>query len=108
MSLYATIIIGEDPSDERDGGDVATNSGWYDFGEWIATLDGIDELRNLAHHGWSDDGLQLLADIDGAIEGGNPTPDQRSIASGLRRIAAGMQPGSVVTISDGTGVEEDG
>lgn len=97
MSLYATI-------DDQPAGDVATNAGWADFVNWVLSMEGPEELRQLAEHGWADDGEQLAADLEAAIESGEPTPDQRSIAEGLKAIAEKMGDDAVLTVSDGAGV----
>ncbi len=54
MSLYV--------DDEQFAGDLATNSGWYEFGQWTGDLSTKDfELViHLWEHGWVDD-LKILA-----------------------------------------------
>ena len=99
MSLYATV-------DDKPAGDVATSSGWTDFAAWIATLDGVTELRHLIEYGWADDAETLAADLRGAIEDGEPTPDQQSIAAGLLKISESAGVEAVITVSDGVGVVE--
>ena len=101
MSLYASI-------DDKPAGDVATNGGWADFGRWVATLEGVTELRQLTEYGLADDAEQLAADLRGAVADGQPTLDQASIAAGLVVIADAAEPGEVITVSDGVGVEEGG
>lgn len=106
MSLYATISDSDESTKDRDGGDIATNSGWSDFIRWVGLLDGPDELNNLARYGWSDDAAQLIADIDASIANGSPTADQKSIAQGIKTIAETMVDGEILTISDGSGVAD--
>lgn len=98
MSYFATV-------GERDGGDVATSGGWHDFAHFVETLSGVNELRQLTEYGWADDGEALAADLRGVIESADPTPDQLSIAHGLLRLAEVMGE-DVITVSDGSGMEE--
>ena len=99
MSYYATV-------DDADQGDIATSSGWHDFAKFVATLEGVDELRNLTDYGWADDGNRLASDLQGAIDTGIMSDDQTDIAKELLAIAKNMELDAVLTISDGVGVVE--
>lgn len=104
MSLYGTVTTN---SGDNSAGDVASNSGWLDFGNFVAALNDVDELQNLTEFGWSDDGSQLADDLRKAIEQSSDV-DQTDIANGLLAIANNMTDGDVLTVSDGVGVVEAG
>lgn len=66
--------------------DVATVSGWADFGLWVDGLEQpLPELRHLRAWGWADDLSQLEVDLAQAVrEGGNAA--QVGIADALLRL----------------------
>jgi hypothetical protein len=102
MSVFASI-------DGVAGPDVATNSGWADFCKWVAEISGVDDLRHLTEFGWyeDDDWSEIADDLRQAIEAGEPTPDQQSIAEGLLKIVEDAGDGTVLVVSDGTGEGEE-
>lgn len=100
MSLFATI-------NGKGFGDVATNSGWTDFCRWVAEMSGADSLRHLTEYGWAEGEIDgLSAELESAIEVGDPTDDQRSIGEGLLAILADADDDAVVVVSNGEGEGE--
>ena len=84
-------------------GQVATNAGWYDFCRWVEELEGVADLRHVTEYGWYEGDLSDVAEqLAVAVEDGEPTPDQQSIADGLREILADAADG-VLIIDNGDG-----
>lgn len=98
MSQFATI-------DGQELGQVATNSGWYDFTNWIEEIQGIDALRHVAEYGWYEGNLlDVASNLVAVVRDGEPSPDQKSIAVGLYRMLKDRgNANGVLVISDGTG-----
>jgi len=99
MSYYAII-------DDTPRGDVATTSGWWEFGEWADTLDldKYNEIVVLSEHGLSDKPLSLARQLAAAIVAAKPSRDVASIAAGLIKIIAASSTtddDGVIVISDG-------
>lgn len=101
MSYYAQF-------DNGGGNDVATNSGWLDFSNWVEELEGADELRHLTDYGWSEHLDDVAAELESAIEAGDPAPDVASTAQGLLGQLQQNHDADVLVVTDGTGVESDG
>lgn len=95
MSYFATI-------DGVPAEDVATNSGWRDFCEWVRGFP-AKELNHLADYGWSDNWSLLKRELSFALERGHPTADQSSIGTGLLDVLANHKSGDVLVVSDGIG-----
>jgi hypothetical protein len=89
----------------RAVGDVATNTGWRDFGEWVAELEGADDLRHLTEYGWYEGDLQLIEDqLAESLESAEPTPDQKSVGDGILTFVQDREPSAtVIVVSDGIG-----
>ena len=102
MSYYATIDDNDDSNDEGTGGDVATTSGWAEFVAWVDEHDvEREELRQLAHHGLSEDLKQLADEIKSAITDEPPSEDVAGIARGLLAMIDKIKdPKAVMTISN--------
>ena len=99
MSYYAEL-----DNAKKTGGDVATNSGWSQFREWVEDLD-IEcvQLQHLAEHGWSQNLKQLESDIRGALDE-SPDSANADIAEGLLAILDGKADAEVLVVTDGCGV----
>ena len=100
MSMSASI-------DGRDAGQVATNSGWYDFVRWVDEIEDVPALRQVTEYGsFEGDLSELEADLQAAIDHADPTPDQQSISDGLIAILERAGEATVFIVSDGAGESE--
>lgn len=100
MSYYAQF-------DNKAAGDVATNSGWRDLCNWVAELEGVEELRHLTEHGWSENLDDVASELEAAIKSGKPEQDVADTASGLLAQLDEHSDADVVVITDGAGSEGD-
>lgn len=80
--------------------DVATVSGWADFGAWVDGMEpDLPELRNLRAWGWADDLAQLEMDLALAIrEGGRAA--QVGIADAILRLLVRRGSAEVLVVTD--------
>ena len=99
MSYEATI-------DERSAGQVATNKGWRDFGRWVETLEGADELRHLTEYGWSNDMDTLEDELTTALHEVTPDEEVSATGHGILQILDTREPTEeVIVVGDGAGDE---
>jgi hypothetical protein len=99
MSMFA--VIGENRSD------IASNSGWSEFIEWISNLDNVDDLRHLIEYGWDDDLAALADDLAAALEGGEPTESNKEVAEALAEILVDNPDGDNIVVTNGEGGDEE-
>lgn len=100
MTLFAAI-------DGQPVADVATNSGWFEFCEWVRSIGKDNELRYLADNGWSDEIVTLTEELAQALEHHEPSADSLLVGSGLlETIKVVQDPEAVLIISDGFGEDE--
>ena len=83
---------------------VATNTGWADFGRWVDDLDDkvYPELVHLREHGWSQRLDSLGADLVDAVEHHAPDDaDTLSVVASLQAQLHNRGGAEVATITDG-------
>ena len=111
MSLY--IVYVPEGGDPVDGDQVATNSGWLAWGDWVlGRADDFPEAAHLAEEGdwWPDEGSDagdLEAELRRLLEGGGPK-DRLSVTARLLE-AVGDRPDGVDSflVTDGSPGGED-
>ncbi len=82
---------------------VATNLGWSEFCEWVATLDVEDcpSLHHLCTFGYDNDPEDIPGEIAAALEASPPPDDVRSTADGLAAFCEAHADADIVIVSNG-------
>lgn len=95
-----------------EGVQVASNTGWSEFCEWVDTTDVEDypSLHHLTTFGFGNDPADLAEDIQVALDEDDPEDDDvKSVATGLIKALAAMKDAEIVIVSNGmtTGDESE-
>ena len=86
---------------------VASNSGWSEFCEWVETTDMEDypSLHHLVEFGFDNDPEDLRDDIEDAIREHPPDPDVVSVAEGLVDFLDDQLEAEIIIVSNGMTAE---
>ena len=97
MSYYAVL-----DNEAETTGDVATNSGMKQFGDWVDDLEGkLTSLRHLVAYGWTGTLNELVTDLQDAIAQDPTNRDNVSIAKGMLKLLAERDDAQTFIITDG-------
>lgn len=101
MSFYLQI-------DGENDDQIATNTGWGDYGRWAKTLDPgkFREVRDLYELGWSDEPESLIAELKDAADEFSPDADVLSIVNTILELLDDAKDATVVSVTDGMGEDE--
>lgn len=97
-------------SDEHGNqGQVATNSGWSEFCEWVAKLDAVKflEVRHLCEQGWEQDLDDLAVEVQEAIDDLEPSADIIDIGESIVGFLDDGEDRELVMITNGIDDEDD-
>ena len=97
MSIYASF-------DNENQEQVASNTGWSQFGNWVETLDAnlFDQLIVLWEHGWSQEVPTLATELAFALH--SVPPQEATISATGQLLLAALkhnQEAEAVFIGDG-------
>lgn len=90
--------------DENDNQEqIASNSGYGDFGRWVDTLDTALYRRvvHLREYGWSQSPKEVGEQLARALSNNEPTPDVRDIALTIVDFCKTNGESEIVLVSDG-------
>lgn len=100
MSIYLQI-------DGEQLDQVASNTGWGDYGRWAVLLDPgeFPETRSLFENGWANP-AELIAELPLAIEAERPDDDVSSVVNSLAAAIQGYGNAEIVSVTDGMAGEK--
>lgn len=88
---------------------IASNTGWGDFGRWAKLLDPdqFGEVRSLYENGWTDEPAKLMDELGDASKDENLDADCASVVSAIIITLEGRENSEVVSVTDGMGKDDD-
>lgn len=102
--MSVCIEFADNKGGRVEGDQVATNSGWTDFGDWVDTLPlkGYRRVIELWEHGVTFHVAELASQLRRAVKNRKPPKDVRSVAEGVIFLAEKFSWSEGAFVDDGS------
>lgn len=100
MSIYLAF-------DHRPGVFAASNRGWTQFGEWVNSLEGSDEVAHLCQYGWNEPASGVVSEMESALKQSPPSDQLVAKTAGeVLEVLKGIPSDAAVIVTNGIGHDD--